>query len=100
MAGFGRGEELEADEKGIVVAAKAGYDPKGLGAFLTTLADRNKSSTGKQGLFASHPEMDERLKKLDKKIADQKLTGIRRARRAVPRERHLQARAAGVRHDG
>jgi len=75
MAGFGRGEELEADEKGIVVAAKAAYDPKGLGAFLTTLADRNKNSTGKQGLFASHPEMDERLKKLDKTIADQKLTG-------------------------
>jgi Zn-dependent protease with chaperone function len=75
MSGFGRGEELEADEKGIVVAAKAAYDPKGLGAFLTTLADRNKNSTGKQGLFASHPEMDERLKKLDKTIADQKLTG-------------------------
>jgi predicted Zn-dependent protease len=75
MAGFGRGEELEADEKGVVIAAKTGYDPKGLGAFLTTLADRNKNSTGKQGLFASHPEMDERLKKLDKTIADQKLTG-------------------------
>ena len=43
MAGFGRGEELEADEKGIVVAAKAAYDPKGLGAFLTTLADRNRA---------------------------------------------------------
>jgi hypothetical protein len=75
MAGFGRGEELEADEKGIVVAAKAGYDPKGLGAFLSTLAERNKSSSGKNGLFASHPEMDERLKKLDKTITDQKLTG-------------------------
>ncbi len=75
MAGFGRGEELEADEKGIVVAAKTGYDPKGLGAFLSTLAERNKSSSGKNGLFASHPEMDERLKKLDKTIADQKLAG-------------------------
>jgi Putative Zn-dependent protease, contains TPR repeats len=75
MAGFGRSEELEADEKGIVVASKTGYDPKGLGAFLSTLAERNKSSSGKNGLFASHPEMDERLKKLDKTIADQKLAG-------------------------
>ena len=75
MAGFGRGEELEADDKGVVVASKAGYDPKGLGAFLFALAERNKNSTGKQGLFASHPEMDERLKKLDKTIADQKLVG-------------------------
>jgi len=75
MDGFGRNEELEADQKGVVVAAKAGYDPKGLGSFLATLAERNKNSSGKQGLFASHPEMDERLKKLDKTIADQKLTG-------------------------
>jgi predicted Zn-dependent protease len=75
MAGFGRGEELEADEKGVVVSARSGYDPKGLGAFLTTLADRNKNSSTKNGLFASHPEMDERLKKLDKTIADQKLAG-------------------------
>jgi hypothetical protein len=75
MAGFGRGEELEADEKGIVVASKTGYDPKGLGAFLSTLAERNKNSSSKNGLFASHPEMDERLKKLDGTIASQKLAG-------------------------
>ena len=75
MAGFGRGEELEADDKGVVVAASAGYDPKGLDAFLTTLTERNKNSSSKQGLFASHPEMDERLKKLDKTIADKKLAG-------------------------
>jgi beta-barrel assembly-enhancing protease len=74
MAGFGRGEELEADEKGVVLANKVGYAPTGLGAFLSTLAERNKNSTGKQGLFASHPEMDERLKKLEKQIKDAKLT--------------------------
>ena len=73
MAGFGRGEELEADDKGVVVANKAGYDPKGLGDFLNALAERNKNSTTKQGLFASHPEMDERLKKLDSTIKSQKL---------------------------
>jgi beta-barrel assembly-enhancing protease len=76
MAGFGRNEELEADDKGIAVAAAAGYDPKGLGNFLTTIAERNKNSTSKQGLFASHPEMDERLKKLEKTIADKKLEGV------------------------
>ena len=45
MAGFGRGEELEADEKGIVLANKAGYEPHGLPSFLSTLLDRNKNST-------------------------------------------------------
>jgi predicted Zn-dependent protease len=74
MAGFGRGEELEADEKGVLVANKVGYTPKGLSDFLTTIKERNSGSSEKQGLFASHPEMDERLKKLEKKIADAKLT--------------------------
>jgi predicted Zn-dependent protease len=74
MAGFGRGEELEADEKGVLVANKVGYSPKGLSDFLTTIKERNSGSSEKQGLFASHPEMDDRLKKLEKKIADTKLT--------------------------
>ena len=74
MAGFGRGEELEADQKGIVLASKVGYDPGMLAAFLNTLTERNKASTEKQGLFASHPEMKERLEKLEKTIKDRKLT--------------------------
>lgn len=73
MAGFGRGEELEADAKGIVIANKVGYAPDGLGSFLGTLTDRNKASSEKQGLFASHPEMKERLDKLAKTIKDEKL---------------------------
>jgi hypothetical protein len=73
MAGFGRAEELEADRDGLVLAAEAGYAPAGLGAFLQTITDRNRSSSEKQGLFASHPEMEERLKKLDATIKDKKL---------------------------
>ncbi|MEO8680561.1 MAG: M48 family metalloprotease [Vicinamibacterales bacterium] len=71
--GFGRGDENEADEKGLVLANKTGYAPQGLPAFLTTLKDRNKNSTEKRGLFASHPEMQERLDKLGKQITSQKL---------------------------
>ena len=73
MAGFGRGEELEADSKGVVLANKVGYDPNGLAAFLTTISERNKDSDQKQGLFASHPEMKERLEKLAKVVKDDKL---------------------------
>jgi hypothetical protein len=72
MAGFGRGEELEADREGLGVANAAGYAPGGLGAFLKRLAARNQRSTGKQGLFASHPEMTERLGTLDREIAARK----------------------------
>ena len=74
MAGFGRDEELEADRKGIVIANAVGYSPNGLKDFLTTLAERNKASTEKQGLFASHPEMKERFVKLDDTVKTSKLT--------------------------
>jgi Zn-dependent protease with chaperone function len=64
LSGFGRGEELESDREGLDLAAKAGYGPDGLRLFLQRLADRNKSSSEKRGLFASHPQMQERLDKL------------------------------------
>jgi predicted Zn-dependent protease len=76
MAGFGRSEELESDNKGIVLANKVGYAPVGLSGFLTTLAERNKDATEKQGLFASHPEMKERLQKLAALAAGQKPAGV------------------------
>jgi len=72
--GFGRAEENESDEQGVALANKTGYAPNGLVTFLTTLKDRNKESTEKRGLFASHPEMQERLDKITKQIASQKLT--------------------------
>jgi hypothetical protein len=72
--GFGRAEENESDEKGTVIVNTIGYAPQGLAAFLTRLQERNKSATEKRGLFASHPEMKERLDRLAKQIQDSKLT--------------------------
>ena len=69
LAGFGRNEELESDDIGVVLANKVGYAPAGLGGFLTRLSERNKASTQRQGLFASHPEMKERLDRLAKGAA-------------------------------
>jgi hypothetical protein len=45
-----------------------------LSGFLMTLKDRNKDAKEKRGLFASHPEMDERLGRIKKLIASKKLT--------------------------
>jgi predicted Zn-dependent protease len=69
LAGFGRAEELEADHRALDLTNAVGYSPDGLGGFLKRLSERNKSATEKQGLFASHPEMQERLDKLSKRIA-------------------------------
>ena len=69
LAGFGRAEELESDDKGVLLANKVGYAPAGLSGFLTRLSERNEASTQRQGLFASHPEMTERLDRLSSKVA-------------------------------
>ncbi len=73
--GFGRGEELEADEKGVVLANTVGYAPQGMNGFLTMLVERNKNAQpAKNGLFASHPETKERMDKMTRQIASAKLT--------------------------
>jgi len=86
MAGFGRAEEIEADTHGVRLVSKVGYTPGGLGAFLTRLSERNKGATAKQGLFASHPEMKERLDRLARQIRSEKLDGI-----ATLEDRYRQA---------
>lgn len=75
-SGFGRGDELESDEKGIVLANTVGYAPTGMNGFLDMLIERNKATptTSRNGLFASHPEVKERVDKMTKQIASAKLT--------------------------
>lgn len=74
--GFGRGEELESDEQGVVLANTVGYAPQGMNGFLTMLMERNKATaaTSRNGLFASHPEVKERVDRMTKQIATAKLT--------------------------
>ena len=71
--GFDRGDENDADEKGIRLANKAGYNPSGLSTFLTKLMERNKGETERNGLFASHPETEGRIDRLGKQIKSEKL---------------------------
>jgi beta-barrel assembly-enhancing protease len=71
--GFGRDEENDSDEKGVALANQVGYAPAGLTGFLTRLKDRNKDSTEKRGLFASHPEMQSRLDNIKKEITAKKM---------------------------
>jgi predicted Zn-dependent protease len=75
MAGYGQKDELDSDEHGVIFSANTGYEAEGLGEFLNLLKSRNTSSDSKQGLFASHPETDERLKKLDALIKSRNLSG-------------------------
>ena len=73
---YDRGDEMDADKTGVVLANKAGYAPTGLSAFLTRLAERNKGLTDRSGIFASHPETKARLDAITKIINGQKLTSM------------------------
>jgi beta-barrel assembly-enhancing protease len=73
LQGFGRSEELEADEGGAELAAQCHYAPEGLEQFLQALQERYSSRQKRAGLFASHPETQERLDKLAKQIQKEEL---------------------------
>jgi beta-barrel assembly-enhancing protease len=73
---FSRDDENGADEKGVELANKVGYAPGGLGSALTKLVERNKDAKEPNGLFASHPQMKDRLAKIDSVIKAKKLTAM------------------------
>jgi len=73
---FDRGDELDADKYSVTVNQKLGYSSASLADFLTRLADRNKDQPERNGLFASHPETKERIEKLTKQVASDKLTSV------------------------
>ena len=75
LSGFGRAEELEADQVGVRLAAAAGYEATGLVRFLRTLAAMQSDSSSTSTLYRSHPETEDRIKKLDKTIKKESLTG-------------------------
>ncbi len=72
LASFSRQQELEADEIGIRVMAKAGYDPYAAARFLTTLGRDSAlrsslfgqgSDVSKPDLLATHPSTPERVER-------------------------------------
>lgn len=75
LAGFGRTEELEADQVGVQFASRAGYRPTGLVDFLEKLNAISAGSTSRPGLYRSHPETEERIKRVNKTIRKEALSG-------------------------
>ena len=63
--GLDKGDELEADRYGVVIAARAGYDAYGLPAVLQTLQAMNAQDSALALMFKTHPAPGERLTALD-----------------------------------
>jgi predicted Zn-dependent protease len=62
--GLDKSDEFEADRMGVVLAARAGYDPYGLPAVLTTLASADPKDTFLALLYKTHPLPQARIDKL------------------------------------
>ncbi|HVS27199.1 MAG TPA: M48 family metalloprotease [Burkholderiales bacterium] len=73
--GLDKTDEYEADRMGVVLAARAGYDPYGLPAVLTTLASADPKDNYLTLLYKTHPLPQDRLDKLAPGLAT--LDGIK-----------------------
>jgi predicted Zn-dependent protease len=62
--GLDKEDEFAADRAGVVIAARAGYDPYGLASVLQTLASINPKDDAVALMFKTHPDSSERLQKL------------------------------------
>jgi len=63
--GLDKDDEFEADQMGVVIAARAGYDPYGLPAILQTLDAMNAEDSNLALMFKTHPTPARRLRLLD-----------------------------------
>jgi len=64
--GLDKDDEFEADRMGVIIAARAGYDPYALPAVLQTLEAMNPQDSGLALMFKTHPSPSSRLDLLDK----------------------------------
>ncbi|MFZ6755619.1 M48 family metallopeptidase [Undibacterium sp. Ji50W] len=64
--GLDKSDEYEADRIGVVIAARAGFDPYGLPGVLQTLQSQNPRDGGFTLLFETHPTPTDRLDSLSK----------------------------------
>jgi predicted Zn-dependent protease len=67
--GLDKDDELAADRMGVVLAARAGYDPYGLMAVLQTLEAADPKSSKMQLLMATHPAPADRIAALSESMA-------------------------------
>jgi predicted Zn-dependent protease len=90
LRGLDKEDELEADRMGVVIAARAGYDPFGLPAVLQLLNTMPQDSALAL-LFATHPSPNDRLDALER------VTGTKLDRYASqPQVAERYARAVGI----
>ena len=72
MAPYGRSQEREADDVGVDLVARAGYDPKGLPFILQALEREEalrKDGPPRRSFFDTHPATPERVRETQERAA-------------------------------
>ena len=67
VKGYSRDTEFEADSVGLEIMIHAGYDPSAFVSYLKKLTAHQ--ATGSGGFSATHPKAEDRIAKLEKKVA-------------------------------
>lgn len=70
VRGFDKDDEYEADVHGMVLAARAGYNPFALPGVLTTIGNINPKNDAVALLFSTHPSPSDRLDKIEASVGD------------------------------
>ena len=70
LRGLDKDDEFEADRMGVVIAARAGYDPYGLPSVVQMLQASNPKDTDLALMFETHPDPGSRLDALDKAMGN------------------------------
>lgn len=89
---FSREDENESDRVGVQLANTVGYAPGGLVDVLKKLDARNNGRQDRNGLFASHPAVSDRIGKLERQIAAEKLAGAAHGETRYAKTVHFEAK--------
>jgi len=91
MLKFSRDDEREADEEGLRIMQRAGYDPRGMAEFMALLAAQQQRNPGAVEQFlSSHPAPAERVQEIQRIAATLPKSGRRDSQQFQQVKQRLQ----------